>query len=52
MLKSCGARGVGMARLPITVDEDKLERARTPRAGGLPGKACGLFVDGIESLFA
>ena len=50
MLKSCGARGVGVASPAITVDEAKVKRARTLWAGvggslteGLPH---GLFVEG------
>ena len=51
MLKSCGARGVGVASLAITVDEEKVKWARTLWAGA--GVPHGLFVEGmgIENLF-
>ena len=58
MLKSCGARGVGVASLAITVDEVKVKRARTLWAGAggsLTGYVPhGLFVEGmgIDSPFA
>jgi hypothetical protein len=56
MLKSCGARGVGVASLAITVDEVKVKRARFLWAGGslTEGEPHGLFVEGmdIESPFA
>ena len=55
MLKSCGARGVGVASLAITVDEVKVKRARFLWAGGslTEGVPHGLFVGGIgiENLF-
>jgi predicted nucleic acid-binding protein len=51
MLKSCGARGVGVASLTITVDEVKVKRARTllAGAGGLltEGVRHGLLVEGM-----
>jgi hypothetical protein len=58
MLKSCGARGVGVASLAIRVDEEKVKRARTLWAGVggslTGGMSHGLFVEGmgIESPFA
>jgi hypothetical protein len=55
MLKSCGARGVGVASLVITVDEENVKLARFFWAGGLltEGMPHGLFVEGtsIENLF-
>jgi hypothetical protein len=53
MLKSCGARGVGVASLAITVDEEKVKRARFLWAGGPPTECVphGLFVEGMENLF-
>jgi hypothetical protein len=51
MLKSCGARGVGVARLAITVE--KVRRARTLWAGDggslTEGMPHGLSVEGIEN---
>jgi len=58
MLKSCGARGVGVTSLAITVDEEKAKRARTLWAGAggslTEGVPHVLFVEGmgIESPFA
>jgi hypothetical protein len=45
MLKSCGARGVGVASLVITVDEEHVKWARFFWAGGLltEGMPHGLF---------
>jgi hypothetical protein len=55
MLKSCGARGVGVGSLAITVDEEHVKRARSLWAGGLltEGMPHGLFVEGtsVENLF-
>ena len=53
MLKSCGARGVGVASLAITADEEKVKRARFHWAGGSPTECVphGLFVEGMEILF-
>jgi len=55
MLKSCSARGVGVASLAITVDEENVKWARSFWAGGLltEGTPHGLFVGGIgiENLF-
>jgi hypothetical protein len=50
MLKSCGARGVGVAILAITVDEEKVKWARILWAGGLQteGMPHGLFVKGMD----
>jgi hypothetical protein len=51
MLKSCGARGVGVAGLTITVDEENMKRARAlgSGAGALPTKGMphGLLVEGM-----
>jgi hypothetical protein len=51
MLKSCGARGVGVAGLTITVDEENMERARAlgSCAGALPTKGMphSLLVEGV-----
>jgi hypothetical protein len=48
MLKSCGARGVGVARLAITVE--KVRRARAGDGGSLTeGMPHGLSVEGIEN---
>lgn len=46
MLKSCGARGVGVARLIITVNEEKVKRARAPGAG-----ADRLLMEGVRRSF-
>jgi hypothetical protein len=55
MLKSCGARGVGVASLAITVDEENVKWARSLWAGGLlaEGMPHGLCVEGkgIENPF-
>jgi hypothetical protein len=55
MLKSCGARGVGVGSLAITVDEENLMRARSLWAGGLLTESMphAPFVEGIgiENLF-
>jgi hypothetical protein len=52
MLKSCGARGVGLASLTIMVDEEKVTRARAlwAGAGGLQteGMRHGLRVEGMD----
>jgi hypothetical protein len=49
MLKSCGARGVGVASLAITVDEEKVKWARILWAGGLltEGMPHEFFVEGM-----
>jgi hypothetical protein len=51
MLKSCGARGAGVARLAITVEKGR--RARTLWAGDggslTEGMPHGLSVEGIEN---
>ena len=51
MLKSCGARGVGVAGLTITVDEENMKRARALGSGAdaLPteGMPHGLLVEGV-----
>jgi hypothetical protein len=53
MLKSCGARGVGVARLAIMVE--KVKRARTLWAGAggslTEGMPNGPSVEGIENQF-
>jgi hypothetical protein len=55
MLKSCGARGVGVASLAITVDEESVKLARALWAGESPTECVphGHFVEGIdiENLF-
>jgi hypothetical protein len=48
MLKSYGARGVGVARLAITIE--KAKRARTLWAGGSLTEGM-LSVEGIENPF-
>jgi hypothetical protein len=51
MLKSCGARGVGVAGLTITVGEENVKQARALGSGAdaLPteGMPQGLLVEGI-----
>ena len=49
MLKSCGARGVGVASLEITVDEEKAKGTRFLSAGGslTEGVPHGLLVEGM-----
>jgi hypothetical protein len=55
MLKSCGARRVGVAGLTTTVDEENMERAKALESGAdaLPteGIPHGLFVEdtGVEN---
>ena len=53
MLKSCGARGVGVASLAITVDEENVKWARFLWAGGSPTECVphGPSVEGIENPF-
>jgi post-segregation antitoxin (ccd killing protein) len=52
MLKSCGARGVDVASLTITVDEEKVTRARALWAGAsrllTEGMRYGHLVEGMD----
>jgi hypothetical protein len=52
MLKSYGARGVDVASLPTTVDEEKVTRARALWAGAsrllTEGVRHGLLVEGMD----
>jgi hypothetical protein len=53
MLKSCGARGVGVARLAITVEKVRWARTLWAGAGGslTEGMPQGPSVEGIENPF-